>query len=70
MEYGLSVKFYKDPYYWRTVPLREVIRIYRNMQYDDERKKKLESHDTRKFYTDKKGKKHVKVSVLSPEEFR
>ena len=63
MELSLSDRFYKDPYYWRTVPLYELCHIYRNLI------RKENDGRTRRFYTDKKGKKHVAVKVLDSEKY-
>lgn len=63
IEAGLSDRFFKDPYYWRNVPLSEVCRIYRGLLAKDR------NEDTRRFFTDKKGKKHVAVKVLDAEEY-
>ena len=64
-ELSLSNRFFKDPYYWRNVPLSEVSSIMRNIFMDDDDKKE----NTQRKWTDKKGKKHVAVKVLDAEEY-
>lgn len=64
MELSLSDRFFKDPYYWRTVPLSEICGIYRNLLGKLE-----EKGQTRRVYTDKKGRKHVEVKVLDAETY-
>ena len=64
-ELSLSNKFFKDPYYWRNVPLSEVTAIMRNLFMDEDTKKE----NTQRKCTDKKGKKHVAVKVLDAEEY-
>lgn len=63
IEAGLSDRFFKDPVYWRNVPLSELCRVYR-LLIDEQNDP---NGDTRRFYTDKKGKKHVSVKVLDAE---
>lgn len=64
-ELSLSNRFFKDPYYWRNVPLSELSSIMRNIFMDDDKKKE----NTQRKWTDKKGKKHVAVKVLDAEEY-
>lgn len=64
-ELSLSNKFFKDPYYWRNVPLSELTAIMRNLFMDEDKKKE----NTQRKWTDKKGKKHVAVKVLDAEEY-
>lgn len=67
MESGLSAKYFKDPYYYRQIPLYEICRIYRKVL--KEQMKDKNPDDTRRFFTDKKGRKHVAVKVLDAEEY-
>lgn len=60
IEVSLSDRFFKDPYYWRTCPLSETVRIIRQLNKD----KDMKPVDTRREWTDRKGKKHVAVKVL------
>ena len=64
-ELSLSNKFFKDPYYWRNVPLSELSSIMKNIFMDDDKGKE----NTQRKWTDKKGKKHVAVKVLDAEEY-
>lgn len=64
-EVALSSRYFKDPYYWRNVPLSEVASIMRNILIDEDGKKE----NTQRKWTDKKGKKHVAVKVLDAEEY-
>lgn len=62
-ELSLSNRFYKDPYYWRNVPLSELVSVMRNVFMDSG------NENTQRKWTDKKGKKHVAVKVLDAEEY-
>lgn len=67
MEDGLSGKYFKDPYYYRQMPLYEVCLIYKKVL--KAQWKKENPYDTRRYFTDKKGKKHVAVKVLDAKDY-